>query len=121
MDKKTNQKFVEIPYAQFKKMLEYKCELYGINLILTEESYTSKCSFIDNESMRYHKKYLGYRKYRGLFISQNKTKINADINGSYNIMRKKFNINYIKDIKITPTIINIEHKVKTIKTNVVSK
>jgi len=132
MNKENNQKFVSIPYFQFKLMLEYKCELYGISLVFTEESYTSKCSFIDNESMKHKKKYLGNRKHRGLFISQNGIKINADINGSYNIMRKKFDINYvldINDINITPTIVNIKHKTKTktktktkiIKPNVVSK
>ena len=126
MNKKTNQKFVEIPYYMFKQMLAYKCELYGISLVFTEESYTSKCSFIDNESMRKKKTYLGNRKHRGLFVSQNSVKINADINGSYNIMRKKFDINYvldIDDINITPTIVNIKHKTKNkiIKQNVVSK
>ena len=115
MGRKNNQNFVGIPYAQFKHLLTYKCELYGISLVLTEESYTSKCSFIDNEPMRHHKKYMGYRRYRGLFLSRNRTKINADVHGSYNIMRKKFGINYVLDIdyiRITPTIVNIEHKIK---------
>ena len=121
MGKKNNQKFVDIPYALFKKLLIYKCELHGISLVFTEESYTSKCSFIDNEAMKHHKNYLGYRKYRGLFLSgkiSNRTKINADIQGAYNIMRKLFNINYnldAKDINITPYIVNLEHKTKKVK------
>ena len=118
LGKRTNQNFSYIPYALFKKILSYKCELNGIKLILTEESYTSKCSFIDNETLHHHKNYLGYRKFRGLFLSgkiSNRTPINADIQGAYNIMRKMYNINYnldAKDINITPTIINLEHKTK---------
>ena len=121
MKKENNQNFVDIPHYKFKELLTYKCELYGISLVFTEESYTSKCSFIDNESMRYHKNYLGYRKYRGLFLSgkiSNRTKINADVQGSYNIMRKLFNINYnldAKDINITPYIVNLSHKTKKVK------
>ena len=55
---------------------------------MTEESYTSKCSFIDNESLEHHEKYLGRRRKRGLFVSKDKKKINADCNGSGNIIRK---------------------------------
>ncbi len=69
-------------------MLEYKCKLLGINVILQEESYTSKCSFLDSEKICKHEEYLGRRIKRGLFRSGNGVLINADVNGSYNIMRK---------------------------------
>ena len=88
MKKKNNQNFVFIPHDRLIHMIQYKCELVSIDVILTEESYTSKCSFIDFETMEHHKKYLGRRKYRGLFISKDKIKINADCNGSGNIIRK---------------------------------
>ena len=88
--KKNNQAFVNIPHARFIEMIEYKCLLVGITIIYTEESYTSKCSFIDLETMEHHDKYLGRRKYRGLFISVEKIKLNADCNGSGNIIRKVF-------------------------------
>ena len=111
LGKITNQKFVSIPYSLFKQMLTYKCEFYGINLIFTEESYTSKCSFIDNESMRHHAKYMGRRKYRGLFISQNGIKINADCNGAYNIIRKvipNIIIKGIEDVGLHPVKYNMK-------------
>ena len=86
--KKNNQSFVNIPFYTFIKQLEYKCKLEGINIILTEESYTSKCSFLDNESVEKHENYLGKRIKRGLFRSAKNRIINADLNGSLNILKK---------------------------------
>lgn len=88
MSKKNNQTFVNIPFLKLIQMLQYKCELVGIRVILTEESYTSKCSFLDNEEIKKHKSYLGSRIKRGLFQACNGMLINADLNGSYNIMKK---------------------------------
>lgn len=88
MGKRNNQNFVEIPFYLFKEMLLYKCQLHGITLVEQEESYTSKCSFLDQEKIGHHKKYEGKRKYRGLYKSREGKYINADINGSLNIMRK---------------------------------
>jgi putative uncharacterized protein ta0029 len=62
--------------------------LEEINIILTEESYTSKCSFLDNETIEKHENYLGKRIKRGLFRSAKNKIINADLNGSLNILRK---------------------------------
>ena len=73
--------------------LKYKGNLEGINVIEIEESYTSKCSFIDNESIEKHEEYLGQRIKRGLFKSKNGSLINSDVNGSYNIMRKYLKCN----------------------------
>lgn len=86
--KKNNQSFVNIPFYTFIKQLEYKCKLEGINVILTEESYTSKCSFLDNELIEKHETYLGKRIKRGLFKSAKNRIINADLNGSLNILKK---------------------------------
>lgn len=58
--------------------------------MLVKESYTSKCSFLDGETMEHHDHYVGKRVKRGLFRSATGIKINADVNGSYNIMRKAF-------------------------------
>lgn len=88
MGKRKNQNFVEIPFTLFKEMLRYKCRLHGITLIEQEESYTSKCSFLDQETIGHHRKYEGERKCRGLYKSKEGKYINADINGSLNIMRK---------------------------------
>lgn len=87
---KNNQGFVQIPHAQLIKQLSYKCQLEGINVIVQEESYTSKCSFLDNELIQKHEQYAGKRIRRGLFKSKDGTLINADVNGSANILRKAF-------------------------------
>ena len=75
-------------------MLIYKCEEYGINIIEQEESYTSKCSSLDLETLEHHDKYIGIRKPRGLFKT-NKYILNSDINGSLNILRKVIGDDFI--------------------------
>jgi putative transposase len=57
--KRNNQNFVSIPHARFIEMLKYKAELAGIKVVITEESYTSKCSFFDMEPIYKHEKYKG--------------------------------------------------------------
>jgi putative transposase len=71
-------------------MLKYKAELAGIEVKILEESYTSKCSFLDMESVQKHQTYKGKRIKRRLFRSSTGKLINADINGSLNILRKAF-------------------------------
>ena len=86
--KRNNQNFVHIPFQRIINMLEYKCNDVGINVVLQEESYTSKCSFLDNESIHKHSIYLGKRIKRGLFKSHQNNLINADLNGALNILKK---------------------------------
>ena len=88
LGKRNNQNFVSIPFSRFISMLIYKAELVGIKVIVTEESYTSKCSFIDSEALEKQLIYKGRRVKRGLFRSQSGILINADCNGSGNIIRK---------------------------------
>jgi putative transposase len=88
--KKNNQNFVSLPVNRLISMIKYKGEENGIDVILQEESYTSKCSFLHNESIEEHDVYPGKRMKRGLFKSTNGIPINADLNGSYNIIRKAF-------------------------------
>ena len=90
MSHKVNQKFIYIPFNSFVNMLAYKCENVGIRFILTEESYTSGTSFIDNEEPCKENYDKSRRKHRGLFISDSGKTINADVNGSYQIMKKVF-------------------------------
>lgn len=85
---RNNQNFVSIPFHMFKTMLRYKCELQGIALYEQEESYTSKCSFLDSEEICKHKNYKGKRIKRGLFRTENSRLVNADLNGSLNILKK---------------------------------
>lgn len=86
--RRNNQNFVQIPFHKLKFMLEYKCQREGINFMFHEESYTSKCSFLDLEEIKKHEKYLGSRIKRGMFRSKDGLLINSDVNGSYNILRK---------------------------------
>ncbi len=88
--KRNNQNFVSIPFESLIAKLAYKCEDASIRLVVTEESYTSRCSFPDHESIEHHDTYLGKRMNRGLFRTSTGIKINADVNGSYNILRKAF-------------------------------
>jgi len=99
-------------------MLEYKCEIKGINVILQEESYTSKASFLNLDQIPIYKEddktnyqFSGYRESRGIYKIKGKNlKINADVNGSYNIMRKGIPTafaNGIEGIEVCPEIIKI--------------
>ena len=94
MGKKNNQKFVPIPTAKLKKRIEQLCEQYGIQFIETEESYTSKASFLDNDALpKFGAKPEGWKSNgtrikRGLFKTSTGIKINADCNGAANIIRK---------------------------------
>ncbi len=80
--------FVSIPYGIFKRKLKSKCEQLGIEYYLQEESYTSKCSYLDNEPVKKHDTYKGKRVKRGLFKTSKGYLINADTNGSANILVK---------------------------------
>ena len=91
--KRNNQNFVNIPFYKFKQILTYLCEENGIEIHEQEESYTSKASFLDqdfipifNENKKYT--FSGRRIFRGLYKTKNKKIINADVNGSLNILRK---------------------------------
>jgi len=94
MGKVNNQKFVSVPTARLKDRIAQLCELYGIKFVETEESYTSKASFIDNDFLPTYGekpknwKSSGKRTKRGLFRTALNQYINADCNGSANILRK---------------------------------
>ena len=84
----TIKSFVQIPQQQLVDKVKYKADLVGIKIVLQEESYTSGCSALDLDIIG--KKYYDKKRRvkRGLFVSNKGIKINADINGSINIMRK---------------------------------
>ena len=114
LGKRNNQNFVNIPYTKFINQLTYKCQLLGITVITREESYTSKASFLDYDEIPNYKdgnkpKFSGKRIKRGLYRSTTR-KINADVNGAYNIMVKE-NPNYIighrEQLGYNPTLIKL--------------
>ena len=80
--------FVQVPLFRLIEMIKYKAELAGITFIHVNESYTSGTSFLDNELplKEYYDK--SRRKYRGLFLSNESKRINADVNASFQIMKK---------------------------------
>lgn len=110
MNKKVNQNFISIPHQKLIQQIEYKAKLVGINVIVTEESYTSGTSFLDNElpiKDNYNK---NRRVFRGLFVSNKGIKINSDVNGSLQIMKKVFpNVfDYgIEDLGLNPIRVNL--------------
>ena len=96
-----------MPFYKFLQMVIYKCADKGITVKIQEESYTSKCSFLDNEEVCKHDSYLGKRVKRGLFRSSKGVEINADINGAYNILVKaigQFNYNPIQVCGLPSTL-----------------
>lgn len=91
--KKVKQRFAYLPYETFIEQLKYKCQLRGITVVVQEESYTSKASFLDGDDIPIYgetenPKFSGHRIKRGLYKTSNGQLINADVNGSYNILRK---------------------------------
>ncbi len=96
MGKRNNQAFVQIPHARFIEMLQYKAALVGVRVILSEESYTSRASFLDRDPLPVYDparkdepKFSGRRKGRW-YSASGKRVIHSDVNGSYNIARKAF-------------------------------
>lgn len=106
---KNQRNFVQIPLDKLIYHLQYKLREIGIHVILTEESYTSKASFINNDDMKKGAVFSGKRIKRGLYQCENDTLINADVNGASNIMRKVFpNIfDGTKGVGLYPVIINM--------------
>ena len=88
LGRRNNQNFVQIPHARFIEMVTYKARLQGLRVIYQEESYTSKCSFLDLEPVEKQPVYLGKRITRSLFRAAEGRLIHADVNGAYNIIRK---------------------------------
>lgn len=107
-EKKHMQNFTFIPYEMLLGQLQYKCEDAGIKYVETNEAYTSGTSYLDDEAPikeNYNKE---RRVQRGLFQAKDML-INADVNGSLQIMRKVFPDSYTGygiEVDLTPTIIN---------------
>ena len=91
--RRNNQNFVNIPHTKLFNQLSYKGLLNGIEVIFTEESYTSKASFFDKDELPIYgesdsHKFSGRRIKRGLYKDSKGNIWNADLNGAANIMRK---------------------------------
>jgi putative transposase len=95
MGRKNNQQFVQLPHARFIDQLTYKAQLVGIKVVVQEESYTSKASFLDSDPLPTYQAnrteksiFSGTRIARSWYRASDGTVIHADINGSFNILRK---------------------------------
>ena len=117
LGKKNNQNFVNIPHSRFVNMLIYKAKLVGITVIVTEESYTSKASFLDQDEIPIYgkvtsPKFSGRRVSRGMYKTKDGRRINADVNGSLNILSKGFPnafSNGIQGVVVHPIKIYLEN------------
>ena len=108
MGKKNNEIFYSIPFSMLLNKLILKAKENQKNVVITKESYTSKCDSLNLEKICYHEKYDGNRNKRGLFSSKKRKLINADLNGAINIMRKKINLTEINGNNIfNPKILNL--------------
>lgn len=93
--KVNNQNMIMIPFYKFRQKLQYQCELHGIKYCPQEESYTSKASTLDGDTIPTYgdtniPQFSGKRIHRGLYQSLDGSVLNADINGSINILQKYF-------------------------------
>ena len=83
-------------------------------MIIQDESHTSKCSFLDNESIEHHDTYLGKRIRRGVFQSADGTLMHADLNASYNIIKKaipELKWNGIEGVGLYPRSLSIRQMI----------
>jgi putative transposase len=115
MGKINTQNFVAIPHSTFIHLLTYKAQRAGIKVIVREESYTSKCSFLDLEPIRKHAAYCGRRARRAEFVAADGRRLHADVNGSYNILRKGLPTAFghgIKGVVVSPVRVLPARKLK---------
>lgn len=90
--------FVTIPTFRLIELIKYKAEYQGIEVIKTEESYTSITSYLDKEEPIKDNANKDRRQHRGLFVSNKGKRINADVNSAYQIMKKVIGDKVIKPI-----------------------
>jgi len=116
MRKKNRQEFQYIPFGKLIEKIVYKAELVGIDVVFTEEAYTSQSSFLDRDPLpdyetgkKINSEFSGKRIKRGLYQSKECILLNADCNGSANIGRKIFpnmSNEWDRSVAATPVIVN---------------
>ena len=117
LGKRNNQNFVQVPHSLLIELITYKANAEGISVIVTEESYTSQASFLDEDIIPTYKSgnntnhiFSGKRLKRGIYRTKSKTLINADVNGAANILRKvvpKAFANGIAAVCSQPQVVNV--------------
>ena len=91
--------FIQVPIKRIIEQLRYKLEYEDIRLIETEESYTSKTSFLDNEVPNKETIAKGKRIKRGIFKRPNGEYVNSDINGSLQILSKVISTRLLEQLR----------------------
>jgi len=117
LGKRNNQNFVQVPHSLLLELITYKANAEGISVIVTEESYTSQASFLDDDIIPTYKSgnnvkqlFSGKRLKRGIYRTKNNFLINADVNGAANILRKvvpKAFANGIAAVCSQPQVVNV--------------
>ncbi|BAZ23431.1 transposase [Kalymmatonema gypsitolerans NIES-4073] len=116
MGKRNNQNFVVIPSGRLIERLKQLCPEYGIMLTITEESYTSKASFLDDDFLpKYGEKPDGWqssgeRIARGLYRTAKGFLINADCNGAANILKKVASQLGVSLVKLGRVALTLPHR-----------
>ncbi|UJL45894.1 transposase [Virgibacillus sp. NKC19-16] len=116
--KKSNQKFVQIPFYKLISAIENKCLKEGVRFVKQEESYTSKASFLDKDTIPVWSKndksnytFSGKRINRGLYRSKTGQCIHADVNGALNILHKSKMVELDEDLKVkTPIKLEVQKR-----------
>lgn len=112
LGRKNNGVFSRYPFGLLRRYLKEACDREGIHYSEQEESYTSKASFFDDDTIPvFNKKtrniphtFSGKRVSRGLYRSQSGYLFNADVNGALNILTKglrnnKAVVHQLKDLR----------------------
>ena len=110
LSRKINQTFIGLPHQRMIDMVSYKAEDVGVCIEITEESFTSGTSFMDNEMPVREHYNKSRRVHRGLFISNDGYKVNADINAGLQMIKKVFPnafSNGIEGIGLCPVVVNV--------------
>ncbi|WP_018662592.1 RNA-guided endonuclease TnpB family protein [Heyndrickxia acidiproducens] len=118
LGKKNNQQFVQIPFQKLISAIENKCLKEGIRFLKQEESYTSKASFLDRDTIPVWSKddktsyrFSGKRITRGLYQSKTGRCIHADINGALNTLQKSKVVKLDENLKIkTPILLEVQKR-----------
>lgn len=115
-----NQALTALPFNRIIDTLDFKLTQHGIQLIRVEESYTSKASFLDKDTIGVYgaknnpTSYSGKRTHRGLYKTATGQLMNADVNGAANIMRKQYDDNIVyKNIttkSLAPVVYHLNRK-----------
>ena len=118
--KEDKQNFIQIPFNNLVFKIKEKLSCYGIEVLEQEESYTSKASSLDFDQLPVYEgksanvPFSGRRAKRGLYETKEGVLVNADLNGSLNIMRKAFpkivfktrDLEYLQNPRIVKNIMN---------------